>query len=110
MAGRALEESPANTAELHIAEAELFRLETIQEAHKASKQAAEEYVDAARELTEEVRRLEKAADRFLREAKEHRKIATCYANTLRWYKAHPVHANVEVAESNDEDTRGSKAS
>ena len=100
MAGPPPARTPAKTAELDIAEAEAFRLETIQEAYEAAKESARAHTELGKKLTVEVRRLEKAADNFFQEAKERQKRAKRYYDQLNWYTANPV-VNVEAAASDE---------
>ena len=65
----------AEAAQLDIAEAETFRRETIRVSCESAKRSAHAHTEAAKKLTVEVRRLDKAADHFLQEAKEQKKRA-----------------------------------
>ena len=100
MAGPPPARTPAKTAELDIAEAETFRLETIQEAYEAAKESARAHTELGKKLTVEVRRLEKAADNFFQEAKEQKKRAKRFYRQLNWHTANPV-VNVKRAESSE---------
>ena len=47
----------AKAADIDIAEAETFRIETIREAFQAAKESAHAYTEAGKKVTVEVRRL-----------------------------------------------------
>ena len=108
MAGPPPARTPAKAAELDIAEAEAFRLETIQEAHEAAKKSARAHTELGKKLTWEVRKLEKAADNFFQEAKEQRKRAKRYLQQLNYHTANPV-VHVKRAESDEKNGEKMKA-
>ena len=70
-----------------IAEAKAFRIETIQEAYQSAKESPLALTTAAKQVTAEVRRLEKVADTLFQEAKRQKKEAKNWRERLRYAAA-----------------------
>ena len=79
--------SIAAAAHTEIAEADAFRIEAIKEAYQSAKESALALTTAAKQVTAEVRRLEKVADTFLQEAKRQKKEAKHWRERLRYAAA-----------------------
>ncbi len=70
-------------AKLQLEEAELSRLFNVADAWQRAKDRATECTKLAREFQKEARKLEKAADQFLEDAKDERKRAKRYYHQLK---------------------------
>ena len=70
-----------------IAEAKAFRIETIQEAFQSAKESPLALTTAAKQVTAEVRRLDKVADTFLQETRRRKKEAKHWRERLRYAAA-----------------------
>ena len=79
--------SIAAAAYMEITEAEMFRFETIRDAYQCARESALAHTQAAKQVTAEVRRLEKVADTLFQEAKRQKKEANNWRERLRYAAA-----------------------
>ena len=99
----------AESAKLDIAEAETLRRETVRGAYESAKKSAHARTAAAKKLSVEVRKLDKAADCFFLNAEAEKKKAKWYHHELNKGSTDPM-VKGEAAASDRKKQRQGKTS